>query len=147
MTGNPDGLEGMIEMTTRAEWIKGLRDMADWFESNPDFPVPKYTGIMVDLFDYNFVGETAVQRMANAARGLGRCEKCHVGDRYYVLRRHFGPHRIDVNTYSENVCSRIQVGTKTVTRPVKLKNPEMETVEEPVYEWHCDPLLANEEAG
>jgi hypothetical protein len=52
---------------------------------------------------------------------------------------------IRVATQRENVCRRIQTGTKLVTKPAP-DAPTIE-VEEPVYEWECSPILAASDDG
>lgn len=70
-----------------------------------------------------------------------------VGGNAYVYFEVFdGDHKIGVNLdLGRALCERVQVGTKTVTRPKDqeladriMDGLEKETVEEPVFEWRCN---------
>jgi hypothetical protein len=44
-----------------------------------------------------------------------------------------------VCVHKDLTCTKVQVGTRTVTRPILPEGTPTEEVEEPVYEWRCPP--------
>jgi len=115
------------------DWCKGLRDMADFAESHED--LSEYP----TSFTLNLFADDA-EEMAKMARRLGTSEK-HEDSLWYFLSRSFGPHSVSLNIRREEICERVQVGTKKVMKPAP-DTPQVE-VEEPVYEWSCpDSVLA-----
>jgi hypothetical protein len=118
-----------------------LRALADLLDEHPQLAPPLQT---VTLNHYGSVLDGGDAEMAALARGTGRWEKVELAD-WLILRREVGPDvMIDLNFRREAVCERVQVGT----RPVEKPDPEAlaavptVTVEEPVYEWTCGPVLA-----
>ncbi len=109
----------------REELVKGLRAAADFFEQHPDFPMP-YGDCNFDLF----VGSK--QELREVTRGTGAWDKVAEGT-YFMLRKMFGPVKIDVNISRDQVCERIVVGTTVI--PAR---PE-EVVEN--VEWRCSESL------
>ena len=55
--------------------------------------------------------------------------------------RMFGRVRLEVFMPRSTACERVQVGTRTVERPI-MQQVGTETVEEAVYEWECAPILS-----
>jgi hypothetical protein len=113
----------------RNAFIDGLRELADFLESNPD---------VKPTFDYysdtvNFIVHTR-EEMAAIAR-IGHWEKVPV-TQFFSIRRMFGPIQFDVFTERENVCRKVTAGTRVV--PAKPAQPERE---EPIEEWICDGAL------
>ena len=132
-------------MTTEEErqaWIQGLRDIADLIEGTPEIPLPCEAN-----FDVWFYGEDAAAQMATVRRLIGgRFDKETTGDGSYLwLRRHFGPHTLDLSTPRETVCERVVLGTETVEIPDP-QAPKV-SVERDVVEWVCSPLLDSEQAA
>lgn len=123
------------------EWIEGLRELADFLEAHPAILNPVST-FMMNQFVY---GDDAKTRIRMMVRGTGKWEKTPKGD-FFCLSRPFGPHTVDINTSREEVCEKVQVGTREVEvqDPEILKTVPMVTVNEPVYEWECHNLLDGE---
>ena len=128
----------------RADFVKGLRDLADFIEQTgvvtpyATESYPKAINAMVD----------GKEDLAEFARVAGYVEKDYSGS-FATLRKQFGPISYEVFTHRNNVCERVQVGTETITEevPDPEKIAEVPTVtvtrEQPVYEWRCDePLLS-----
>ena len=44
-----------------------------------------------------------------------------------------------VSVAKAHTCTKVQVGIRTVTRPIVPEDAPTEEVEEPVYEWKCPP--------
>lgn len=135
---------------SRAEYVQGLREMADWIESHPSYREGGYwmhSGHVV----FDFVD---ADKLAEKARAFGTADK-YADDDSIGLERRFGPHKVVMYTPRDETCERIQVGTetKTVTKTVPVEElngrradkmlAEVTEVEEvPVYEWVCpDSLL------
>ncbi len=135
--------DGTAEVTIeRHEYIKGLRDLADFLEQHPDFPsLPLDGGSALTIMSYTLTRE----QLASMPRTLGGRWDKDADDTYYHLRRRFGPHQVQLYTSRGDVCERVQVGTRTVQQPAPDAPPvPMVDVEVPVYEWRCpDSLLAD----
>lgn len=116
-----------------AEHVASLRLLADFLEANPDV-VP---GIDWDSCIYSDTKEG----IADKARRFSPVEK-EFTDHHFGLVKHFGSHAtLRWFTNRSEVCERVVVGTKTVTRPVMVQQGE-ETVEVEIKEWRCvEPLL------
>ena len=114
---------------TREEYITGLRDIADFFEARPDLPVPHYGESI-------YIWEKSLTNARERALQMAPCEKHYVGDSYYQLAKEFGPHKVVVSWNRDDICERVQVGTKHVPAYT------VEAHDEPVYEWDClKPIL------
>ena len=115
------------------EYVAGLRALTDFIEAHPEL-TPQYP--MKELV-YGLPSE----QFAAATRtllGAGQPEKVYT-DESIEVRVAFGPHFLGVYTSRSEVCERRQVGTKLVEK-VDPDAPRI-TVEEPVYEWDCKPIL------
>jgi hypothetical protein len=114
----------------RLAYTQGLRDLADFLDTHPDVPEPKYTVFNVFVYD-----KAALATAARAARW----EKVYNGE-WFSLRQTFGEDvSLDINVQRSLVCTRIVTGTRVV--PAKAE----EIVEE--VEWVChDSLLSAGEA-
>jgi hypothetical protein len=72
----------------RAALIGGLRALADYLESNPDVPAPKYT----EVYTFPPDGECAVMRAEiDAAAALLGIRAWWTPGGHYMARRMFGP--------------------------------------------------------
>lgn len=125
-----------VRVDSTHDYADGLRRLADFIDAHPDL-FRDTCELTVNLFAENR------EEFAEKARQLGSAEKVEMGG-WYVLRKKFGPHRLDLNIAREYVCTQVQTGTRTVSKPdpeVLATVPTVE-VEEPVYEWQCpDSLL------
>lgn len=116
----------------RASNIAGLRQLANWLEDNPGIEMPYTMGGAV------FVELTEVR--AFMAEAPGGWDKKDSGD-YWAYDRKFAGH-VTYTAYvaRENLCRKVQVGTKTVDAV-----PEHD---EPIYRWECAPVdELNTDAG
>ncbi len=110
----------------RADFIRGLREFADFVEQHPDVPVPGYE-VLIDVFPADLVA---------TAQALSHFEKAGVGE-YFVLRRWFGRIRVEWNAPRETVCRKIILGTRRV------EDKLIPAHDEEIVEWECtEPLLA-----
>src|SRR5207249_1104216 len=118
-------------MTNREKYIQGLRDIADFFESRPDLPIP-------DCGEDFHIWEKSLTTARERGLQMSPCEKKYIGDSYFELLRQFGPHTVRCVWDRDDVCERVQVGTKHVPEYV------VKAHDEPVYEWNCSkPILGN----
>jgi hypothetical protein len=79
------------------------------------------------------------EEMIETARAIGgRFDKI-VNENYYILRRSFGEHEIDVFMSRATICKKVVTGTVEVEVP----DPDAPkiTVTQEVTEWDCSPSL------
>jgi hypothetical protein len=111
----------------RLDAIQGLRDLADFLESQPLLPVPAYNTLNMSA--------GSKEDLALYAR-LCSWEKDYSGE-YFSLRKRFkGPLLLDIYLPREEVCRKVVVGTEVV--PAREAEPE-HTIEK--YEWICDESI------
>jgi len=116
----------MDRLSRHEEFVKGLRDLADWYEARPELPAPVMTNFYVFVYNAN-----EFKRLARIA-GSGRKVQ---NSGYLGLERSFGPIEWKLNVAQERVCERVQTGTKDI--PAKPAEPAKPSRTEPVYEWRC----------
>lgn len=134
-------------VVARAEFVAGLRGLADFLDAQPEVDFDPSYGAASVLW---YCGDA--EGLAAAARTLGRVTK-RTDDSFLNLDRRFGPHKIQAYASHDTVCERVVVGTETVTReqpdPEALKHVPTVTVteEKEIVEWRCpDSLLAEGQA-
>ena len=93
---------------------RGLRELADFHDAHPDFPIE---GITVRMY------QCYPKDLAAAARMLAPAKKSidEKADGYVNFTRWFGDVKMVVFGSKERMCKRVQIGTKEV----------------PVFEWQC----------
>lgn len=135
----------------RAEYIAGLRALADALEQHPELMLP-YTGRLSSPMNVIPLGDEQRPQLTAWARALpGKREK-QERDQYLDLIGAFHGLGIKVICDRDEVCERVVVGTETVTKTVKdpaalAAVPEVEVTEEvEVVEWRCRPLLGERDA-
>jgi hypothetical protein len=132
----------------RTGYTAGLRALADALDSNPDLPLP-YDGTLSRLTVF---AHTKGEAAAYARVLPGRVDK-KVYDGTYGFSLLGSLHGLDVVVYAprEEVCERVVVGTRTVTREVQdaeaLAAVPTTTITETVEDvrWECRPLLAEQQ--
>ena len=140
----------------RAEYIKGMRALADALERNTNLPLP-YQGSDSAMTMMFLSGDNPRSEMAAAARALP-CnwdKKPWESDSatYFDLTGKLDGLRMTLTAFRKDVCERVVTGTREVTETVKDPDalaavPEIKvtrTVEE--AEWVCRPLLTPEAGG
>ena len=120
---------------TSKEFVDGLRQIADWYEQHPDFPLPHLCDAGMDIFRVNSADE-----LAQAARTLGTVEKFTIGDALYGIRRTFGALRLQIIVDRAVVCTRRVVGIEEVPETVTPAHTRE------IVEWDCHSLLKAEAA-
>lgn len=130
----------------RAEYVAGLRALADLLEQHPDLPLP-----YEDKFSWNvWPHETAdVKAEISRIRRLlpGRFDKrapdSEYAAVYFTLTGHLRGLTLEIATYRDQVCERVVTGQREVTTEVPTAT-ETVTVTEDIVEWRCHPLLAED---
>jgi hypothetical protein len=133
-----------MEMT---EFVTRMRAAADFFEAHPDLGVPTHD------FDFRYYGSVngksvdSVEGLAEFTRIVGgRVDKV-ADENYYRLVAERDGFSVGAIAYRNNVCERVQVGTKIEPGHVIPASPEVYVAarEVPIYEFHCPSLLARKE--
>ncbi len=114
---------------TRAEQIEGLRQLAAFLEAHEEIPISFQT------YNVYFYEKADLARVAR----IGSWIKEYAGE-YFILRKTFGPIKLDVYTDRDKVCRPVVVG-KTVIEA----RPAVPEHTEDVIEWVCEheSLLAD----
>ena len=128
------------------EFVKALRNAADFFEARPELGVP----YEADHLSFGFYG--AVDGISlDSTRGLaafvrivgGKIEK-EEDDSFYKLNAHKQGFSVRAVAYRSAVCEKVKVGTKV--EPEHVIPAQEETIvperEFPVYEWRCPSIMA-----
>jgi len=138
-------------MTDRLAYTKGLRQLADILDANPDLPLP-YTG---DLSSLNWIEVSRENdEIRDSARLFARLIPGTITktprDDVVDLIGHIAGLKVCFIAAREAVCTRVVTGTHEVTTPATPAMPatepqpeRTETVED--FEWICSPLLADAE--
>ncbi len=97
----------MAEKVESAEFVQGLRGLADFYEANPQMEVPSYRRINVNFWKKeDFVG--AIRTMAHGAT----VEKKTDGEKEIMQEhhaiRHFGPIELDATISKSAVCRKVR---------------------------------------
>lgn len=124
--------------------IVALREAADWLEKHPELPEIYMGNIGV------FHRDVANQRSeaAMVARAMGHVDKFWGDNSIHLLKRFGKEATIAYLADRDQVCERVQVGTRVepaYTIPAREEQHEPEH-EVPLYEWRCDPILADEKS-
>lgn len=138
----------------RYEFVEGLRALADFYDTHPDFPLPGNVEVERASEPYHFTFKSNAYRDAEQYAAMvselgGKREKverdysANGGAAYLDTVRALSPLvAIGVTTFRETVCERRVVGTEKVMvpDPTAPAAPLVE-VEREVYEWDCKPVL------
>jgi hypothetical protein len=144
------------DQTKRAEYVKGLRALADILEQHPELRLP-YEGDSPDIgkrITFHFLSsDDPRSEIAAARRALGvPLEKEGDSDSYFYFNGNLHGLYFNLVAFRNEVCERVVVGTREVE--IEEPDPELlaqvptvkrtETVED--VEWQCHPILAEAEA-
>jgi hypothetical protein len=138
------------EQAQRAEFVKGLRALADVLEGHAEVPLP-FTGTASALCISFLCRDDARSAMAAAARAFPcSWDKRVWGDEtaYFDMVGSLHGLQVKLNAFRDAVCERVVTGTHEVTEVVKDPEalaavPEVEVtrVVEDV-EWICSPIMS-----
>jgi hypothetical protein len=114
------------------EYVDGLYDLADFLATHPDF-IESYGGLYIG---HRVTDPETLKEMVKSARG--RWTKQY-DDYDFNMSRQFGPHEINLYIPRDEVCEKIQTGTRTIMVP----DPDRPLIEKeiPTYEWKCNPSI------
>lgn len=136
----------------RAEYIAGLRMLADLLEQNPHLKLPFYGHISpMRVLVCNDEPQEQRDQLAAWVKALpgrkGKSEGGTKGDFLMVSAKLRGL-EFEVQADRDDVCERVVLGTKTVVETVPDPSymaaapmVELETVEE-IVEWRCGSILS-----
>jgi len=122
----------MSDTTTRDEYIRNLRAMADFLEAHPALPVPYSTYVT-----HYAQSLDEARTMRTGSHGWTK----EADGNYISYRRVFGgdeygrasaSYEIAISKQNSESCRQVQVGTRHVEEKI------VEAHDEPVYEWVCD---------
>lgn len=124
----------MANTDPRAELIAGLRELIDFYQRRPNFPVPYRVWVSLYANDGD--------EFRTLAKALGGRRQKAASERFFTVERQLSENVvITINGYRDQVCTRRQVGTVTEMQPAP--DAPMVEVEVPVYTWECaDSILA-----
>jgi len=115
--------------TDRQRRLASIREMLDFLESHPDFPIP-YGMSYVSLF------ADTKEEIVNMVKQLGDVTK-HAFDDQYTVEKRFGT-RAGITIY----ISRDQVCRKVVTGIERVEEIVTPAHDKEIVDWICDePLL------
>lgn len=120
---------------TSKEFVSSLRELADYYESNPGTPLPPYP--VLNIFASR---DPAIAKCQ--FRQFGNFDKEYM-DTWFAASKKFGVIRLDLCAPRDQVCQKVVTGTRTIPERIIPASPETlvpEHVEE-IYEWQCDPVL------
>lgn len=118
----------MSDYMTAAEYSAGLRELADWVDTNAEL-LDEQQRLQPDSRMILFYATTP-ERLAEYVRLIGGGEK-NGDDNYFTVTRRFGPITLQAYTSRENVCRKV---TRTEMREVE------------VTEWECDDAILSHQA-
>lgn len=127
------------------EYVAGLRALADWYEANPDMPLPNPNAQVFNVSDIADDQKKAAQLIMKAA---APCKKIYA-DKLFHITKEFGPVELEFIFLREKVCERVVIAKEEV--PERLIPAQPERVE-PAYvreivEWRCEPILPSRQSA
>lgn len=137
----------------RADYVAGLRALAEVLEQHPEVPLPYNPTQGVISFHFLF-GENPRADMAATVRALPcRLDKDPRGDDYFDLIGRLHGLNVRLVAFRQDVCTRVVVGTREVEEEVPDPDAlaQVPTVTQTRLvedvEWQCTPLLASAAEG
>ena len=135
------------ELQKRTDFISGLRQLADAFESRPNMEIPEY-GLLIDISSsvYTYNPEFAIdeeksrKKLAALTRAIpGKKEKVFKDyGAFWVERKFDGLVRYRVTASRETVCKKVLTGNKII-HPGKTEYIPERIEEE--FTWECDEAI------
>jgi hypothetical protein len=134
-------MASMTDSDARAEYIAGLRALADVLEQNPHLVLP-----LAEHFSAFCSTREQLQDWMRVLPGEKRKSLNHALSHMTVgtYTGQFGPHGFLAWIERDTVCRRVVTGTRTVVKTVPAPDAPTVEVTETVedVEWQCEPLLA-----
>jgi len=140
-------------MTDRAEYIAGLRQLADLLEAHDELPLPVEGRISAINFHFLFDDDPRTA-LADAVRAMpislakNDPASSDYAETYFELAGYLRGLEVKLVAFREQVCERVVVDRREVT--VEVPDPEAlaevptvtETHTVETVEWRCHPVLA-----
>lgn len=135
---------------TNQEFVSGLRNVADFFETHPELKAP-YEVTRGEKLTVGFFGEITDDLDIDSKEGAaafvrivgGRIKK-DANDSHLILVADKGSFAVRAVASRDALCERVQTGTRIVPATEETFIPAQPEREEPVYEWRCNSILAPE---
>lgn len=135
--------ERLADALQRAEYVSGLRAIADILDANPALPLP-YPGAS-DYAPFSWYVTSGKEQKATAAaivRAIGgRWDKDATHPNLFVISTRLRGLLVDVTADRDQVCTRRIVGSQTVIKKIPTAFEERE-IKQDIIEWDCGSLLA-----
>ena len=134
----------LVKLENRRTYVNGLRAAADFYEQHVDVKLPGDTGIN------NYIVNTKEDARV-IIKALGSCKKKY-DDVYFHISKEISPgFTLRFVLTRDNVCEKVQVGTKSVPEHVIPAEPAREEKvvlarEEPIWEYRCPSILASDDS-
>lgn len=113
-----------------------LRAVADHIDANPGLDISKHLTVNVYVFATR---DNFAEQMRLLGGTIARPVAKVADSKHLNARITFGQVVLEVTVPKEETCERVQVGSRQVEQPVVIDTGEMETVDEPIYEYICPP--------
>ena len=127
-----------------SEFVNGLREAADFFEARPELGVPSCSSSFTFYGDINGKTIDSKEGLAEFVRIVGGHIDKTADDDFFRLRADRGSFSVRAVAYRNQVCERVQVGTKI--EPGHVIPAQAETYvadrEVPIYEYRCPSILS-----
>lgn len=101
----------------RAEFVRGLRDLAEFIEEHPEIPTPAWAISQARIGGWT--GEGGPPEFITVARALGSVKVEHDEA---VAKRAFGPVELSVRTSAKDVCVKREVTKAEFVLPAELES-------------------------
>lgn len=127
----------------RHQYVNGLRAAADFYERATEVKLPSnHTDIA------NYVVNTKDDARA-IIKALGSCKKAYDDDYFRIIKEISPGFKLSFILMRDNVCEKVQVGTKIVEEHIIPAEPAREEKlvpqrVEPIYEYHCPSVLSDD---
>lgn len=112
---------------TNSTFIFSLRQIADFYETHPELPIP----FLSEINGY----VTTKEELKQVANNLGSCHKTY-NNSLFTLSKEFGEILLSFHAGREQVCERVVIGKKMVEKEIVIAT-EKKMVEEEIVEWKC----------
>lgn len=117
---------------THDEFVKSLRELADFYEAHPGLKPPG--NMSQGVFT---IFPSGKDEMAVHARELGTCEKQVTETMFYLIRKKpIGLFTLQAAEWRSTLCERVVVGTETVPEQV-VEAKVIPAYEREIVEWRC----------
>jgi hypothetical protein len=122
----------------REEFIRGLRELADFYERTPGMPLPSETSTSFYLWP------NSSDSVGKLAKLLAPAKK-EFSSSFFTLSRKFGSIKLEISWYKEDVCERVVTGQKQAVEKVPVAY-EDRIVTRDIVEWRCPESILQDKS-